>query len=434
VEQDQNQVPDEARKVAGAGQTPKPRSRRKVFVFAACGFAVAGGLILAWTLTRPRPKCGPELPCADSSYFAKDSLGGRDVLLTVLGRWALPKERVDQVHSALAGTDFDFRNMRPGDRVTLQYRGLELAGLTYHKDLVTSYVVTFDSAGATAAKDTRPVDTLRTVVRGAVRGSLWNSMTEQGEPPDLVVQFAEILSYEVDFLTECNEGDSFEMLLDKFFVDSSFYRNGRVYAVHYRGKVGEYRGYYFRSPSGHSDFYNDKGQSLRKSVLRSPLTFANVTSRFGGRIHPISRVYRQHQGVDYGAPSGTKVAAIADGTVTKAGRSGGYGNLVEIRHAGGLSSRYGHLSGYGPGVRSGRSIRQGQTIGYVGSTGYSTGPHLHFEVRRNGKPVNPLKVIPPRAEPVPKKHMPEFERLRDSYLADLRRPAGPIRLAADSAR
>jgi murein DD-endopeptidase MepM/ murein hydrolase activator NlpD len=137
--------------------------------------------------------------------------------------------------------------------------------------------------------------------------------------------------------------------------------------------------------------------------------------------------------VDYGAPTGTPVSAIADGTVTIARRLGGYGNLVEVKHAGGLSSRYGHLSRYGGGVRGGRRVRQGQTIGYVGMTGDATGPHLHFEVRQGGKPVNPLKVIPPRAEPVARKNMPEFNALRASYLADLARPAGSVVAASDSA-
>jgi len=257
-------------------------------------------------------------------------------------------------------------------------------------------------------------------------------MIDLGETPALIVNFAEILGYEVDFLTEVNPGDSFEILLDKYYVDSTFYRNGRVYTVHFKGKAGNYYGFYYRSPSGHLDYYNEKGQSLRKSVLRSPLTFANVTSGFGRRFHPISRVYRQHQGVDYGAPTGTPVSAIADGTVAMARRNGGYGNFVQVRHSGGMISCYGHLSRYGAGVKAGRSVRQGQTVGYVGSTGFSTGPHLHFEVRQGGKPVNPLKVIPPRAEPVAKKNMPEFNTLRASYLADLARPAGPVVAAADS--
>ncbi len=395
--------------------------------------ALVVGVFVVRRLTLKHPVCGPPVPDSDSVYVADDSLSEGEILAGVLARWCLPPARINEVHTALAKTDFNFRNMRAGDVVSYVYRGLELTGVTYRKDLVTSYRVRFDSAGATATKEVKPVDTVRVVVRGAIKGSLWNSMTEMGETPALIVNFAEVLSYEVDFLTEVNEGDSFELLLDKYYVDSAFYKDGRVYAVHYKGQAGNYHGFHYRSPSGHRDFYNEKGQSLRKTVLRSPLTFANVTSRFGRRFHPISRVYRQHQGVDYGAPTGTPVSAIADGTVVMARRNGGYGNFVQIRHSGGLVSCYGHLSRYGAAVKAGRRVRQGQTVGYVGTTGLSTGPHLHFEVRRGGKPVNPLKVIPPRAEPVARKNLPEFRALKASYLADLVRPAGPVVPVADSA-
>jgi murein DD-endopeptidase MepM/ murein hydrolase activator NlpD len=414
-----------------------PVRRTKLFVWVGAvllGLAVvAVGFFVVRRLTVKHPVCGPDVPSPDSTYVAEDSLRKGEMLAGVLARWCLPTSRVNGVYAALAKTDFNFRKMAAGDMVKFTYLGLDLAGVTYSKDPVTSYTVRFDSAGTTAVKETKQVDTVRVVVRGAIKGSLWSSMTDLGETPAAIVNFAEVLGYEVDFLTEVNEGDSFEILLDKYYVDSTFYRDGRVHAVHYKGRAGNYYGFYYRSPSGHYDYYNEKGQSLRKSVLRSPLTFANVTSGFGRRFHPISRVYRQHQGIDYGAPTGTPVSAIADGTVTMARWNGGYGNFVQIRHSGGLVSCYGHLSRYGAGAKAGRSVRQGQTVGYVGSTGFSTGPHLHFEVRQGGKPVNPLKVIPPRAEPVAKKNMPEFDALKASYLADLAKPAGPV-IVPDSAQ
>ena len=393
---------------------------------------VAAGLLLVRRLTAKHPVCGPDLPNPDSTYLATDSLGQGEVLAGALARWCLPQARINDVHAALAKTDFNFRRMAAGDKVTLTYRGLALTEVTYSKDPVTSYHVRFDSAGTAAVKETKPVDTVRTVVRGAIKGSLWNSMIDMGETPALIVNFAEILSFEVDFLTEVSEGDSFELLVDRCFVDSQFYKDGRVYAVHFKGQAGDYYGFFYRSPSGHWDYYNEKGQSLRKTVLRSPLQFAKVTSYFGRRFHPILRTWRQHTGIDYGAPTGTPVSAIADGKVVMARWNGGYGDFVQIRHSGGLVSCYGHLSRYGAGIKAGRSVRQGQTVGYVGMTGLATGPHLHFEVRQGGKPANPLKVIPPRAEPVAKKNMPEFNAHKATYLVDLARPAGPVVAAADS--
>lgn len=395
----------------------------------------AAGLVLTLGC-KPRARCGPEVPCADSTYWGGETLGKTDVLATVLSRWNLSGDMIDRAYAALAKTDFNFRNMRQGDSVTLEYRGLSLAGLAYHKSLVTSYDIRIDSMGQmSAARTDRPVDTVQSVISGVIKGSLWNTLIEMGERPALVVSFAEILSYEVDFLTEVQDGDSFQILLDKYFVDSRFYREGRIHAVHYNGKTGNYYGFYYRLPSGHWDYYNEKGQSLRKTVLRSPLEFAKVTSYFGMRMHPIRRVYREHHGVDYGAPTGTPVSAIADGAVTIAQWRGGYGNLVEVKHAGGLSSRYGHLSRYGAGMRTGNRVRQGQTVGYVGMTGDATGPHLHFEVRRGGAPVNPLKVIPPRAEPVPAKYMDDFRRVKDRCLAEIRQALTPAPVApTDSGR
>lgn len=403
----------------------KPKAPR--WLIPATAALVVAALVLLFIPRRPRVPCGPAIPPAESSFAGGTRLARGEVLAGALGRYGLGQDCINRVYDALARTDFNFRGMTPGDSVTLDYRGLVLVGVTYHKNLAVGYRVTLDSAGAVASKESKPVDTMRAVIRGTIKGSLWNSLADIGESPGLVVEFANILSYEVDFLTECTEGDTFEILLDRYFVESQPFGDGRVLAVHYRGPVGDFYGYYFRSPKGHWDYYNGRGQSLRKTVLRSPLSYARVTSYFGNRRHPITRRYRQHHGVDYGAPRGTPVSAIADGTVTMARYNGGYGNFVEIRHAGGLKSRYGHLSSYGAGIRSGRSVRQGQVVGRVGSTGFSTGPHLHFEVLQGGRPVNPLKVIPPRAEPVPKNLMAEFERVKAAYLADLARPAGPVR-------
>jgi murein DD-endopeptidase MepM/ murein hydrolase activator NlpD len=415
------------------GQARPARLIGRVAVVLSALVLVGLGVLLVRRLKVKHPVCGPDVPCPDSAYKAEDSLGKGEVLAGVLTRWCFSQDCISSVYAALAKTDFNFRRMAAGDKVTFTYRGLTVTGVTYGKDPVTLYQVRFDSAGTSAVKETRAVDTVRTVVRGAIKGSLWNSMIDMGETPALVVNYAEILSYEVDFLTEVMEGDSFELLVDRCLVDSQFYKDGRVYAVHFKGQAGNYYGFYYRSPSGHWDYYNEKGQSLRKTVLRSPLQFAKVTSYFGRRFHPILRTWRQHTGIDYGAPTGTPVSAIADGTVVMARRNGGYGNFVQVRHAGGLVSCYGHLSRYGAGVRVGRSVRQGQTVGYVGMTGLATGPHLHFEVRQGGKPVNPLKVIPPRAEPVANRSMPEFNALKASYLADLTRLAGPVVAAVDSA-
>jgi murein DD-endopeptidase MepM/ murein hydrolase activator NlpD len=376
---------------------------------------------------------GPDLPCPDSVYCGGDTMRQNEIFTTMLARMSVPGPAITQAEAALRRTDFNFRRLKPGDSVTVVYRGLHLVGLSYHLDMATSYRVDFDSAGtAVAAKMVRDVDTVRTALSGTVSGSFWNSLLGMGEEPWLAMRFAEILRYDVDFFTESNEGDSFELLFDRLMVGGAFYKYGRVHAVHYKGRTDNTYGFFYVLPNGHWDHYNEKGQSLRKTVLRSPLEFKKVTSYFGMRFHPIYKVWRPHQGVDYAAPTGTPVSCVADGQVTIAGWRGGYGRLVEVTHKGGLKSRYGHLSGFGPGVKLGRRVRQGQTVGYIGMTGDATGPHLHFEIRQGGKPVNPLKVIPPRADPVPAKYMAGFKRTRDAFIQELKRIARPLP-ASDSA-
>ncbi|MCX7732971.1 MAG: M23 family metallopeptidase [candidate division WOR-3 bacterium] len=409
-------------------QVPKSNSSRRVVIFVLVGSVVLFSAIIAglklqnWKRHHgPQTVCAPLIPSPESTYYGGDRLQNGEVLAGLLSRWCINTERINAIYNALEKADFNFRRMTPGDSVTLIYQGLNFRGIDYHSSPVVSYQVRFDSNGTAAAvRVTRPVDTVKCVIRGTIENSLWNSLLKLGGTPELVVEFAEILRYDIDFFTECNNGDTFELLADRLEVDGRFYRFGRVYAVHYRSRTDNVYGFYYQDPTGRWDYYNEKGQSLRKTVLRSPLSFARVSSYFGMRFHPILRVVRPHQGVDYVAPRGTPVSAIADGVVTMARWNGGYGKMVEVRHSGGLVSRYGHLSGYGPGVKVGRSIRQGATVGYVGATGLATGPHLHFEIRQNGKPVNPLKVIPPRAEPVPARYLADFQAVRDRYLAIMR--------------
>ena len=379
-------------------------------------------VLLRWGIrTGNAPRCGPEVPCCESLYVTGDTMCQNELFSTMLARMQVPASRINQAYAALKETDFNFRRLRPGDSVTLRYRGLGLEALRYHKDLALSYEVRFDSAGALAGKREEPVDTTRVTVAGEVKESIWHSLVALGEEPWLVMTFTEILRYDVDFFTESNDGDSFQLIAEKLYVGQEFYKYGRVHAVHYAGRTDNTWGFYYKDPRGHWDFYNEKGQSLRKTVLRSPLEFRKVTSHFGMRFHPIHKVYRKHQGVDYGAPSGTPVSCIADGSIEFAGWRGGYGRLVIVKHKSGLSSRYGHLSGFGPGVKSGRRARQGQTIGYVGATGDATGPHLHFEIRKHGTPLNPEKVVPPRADPVLARYREEFDRVMASARAEIER-------------
>jgi murein DD-endopeptidase MepM/ murein hydrolase activator NlpD len=249
-------------------------------------------------------------------------------------------------------------------------------------------------------------------VKGKIASSLYESILRIGEKGELAVRFAEILEWDIDFWSDVQTEDSFQILVEKVYVDSKPVRYGKIYLVNYSGKIGNFYGINFNG-----NYYDREGKSLRRAFLKSPLRYSYISSYFSrARFHPILRVIRPHRGVDYVAPTGTPVSALGAGTVTFAGWRGGYGKLVVIRHPNGYVTKYGHLSRIRKGIYPGKNVRQGELIGYVGATGLATGPHLHFEVLKDNSWVNPLKLSSPPQEPVPPESMAHFIAFRDSLL------------------
>jgi murein DD-endopeptidase MepM/ murein hydrolase activator NlpD len=233
----------------------------------------------------------------------------------------------------------------------------------------------------------------------------------------------------VDFTRDMRPGDRVEVLIERLQSPEGEKRLGRILAARVDVAGSPSFAFAFEGPNGQGAFYDDKGRSLRRAFLRAPLRFSHISSRFGGRFHPILRRWRTHEGTDYAAGYGTPVRATADGIVTEAGRNGGYGNLIEIRHANGIRTRYGHLSKFAQGLHVGERVKQEQTIGYVGSTGLSTGPHLHYEFLVNGRPTNPQRKDAGAGEPVPSKFKSQFDGVRAQLLAELE-PTGIPNAAA----
>ncbi|MCH7762076.1 M23 family metallopeptidase [candidate division TA06 bacterium] len=238
---------------------------------------------------------------------------------------------------------------------------------------------------------------------------------------ELAYTFADIFSWDIDFHLDVKKGDRFRGLVHKEYIDGEFIGFGPILIAQYdpvpHGEEG-HTAIYFEEEKGHTDYYYPNGKSLRKVFLRSALQYRRISSYFSRRrYHPILKVNRPHHGVDYAAPRGTEVSTIGDGIVIFAGRKGQYGKLIRIRHPNGYQSGYGHLSRFAKGIRRGVKVKQGQAIGYVGSTGLATGPHLHYEITRNGRYINPLRIKTPAADPVKKKYIPQFERRRGELLA-----------------
>ena len=250
---------------------------------------------------------------------------------------------------------------------------------------------------------------------------------------------ADVYDWEVDFTRDLRPGDRVEVLIERLQSPEGEKRLGRILAARVDVAGSPSFAFAFNGPNGQAGFYDDRGRSLRRAFLRAPLRFSHISSRFGGRFHPILKRWKTHQGTDYAAGYGTPVRATADGIVMEAGRNGGYGNLIEIRHANGIRTRYGHLSKFAKGLHVGQHVSQEQTIGYVGSTGLSTGPHLHYEFLVNGRPTNPQRKDAGAGEPVPSKSKSQFDDVRAQLLAELEptgipNPAAAFGSAAAPAR
>jgi murein DD-endopeptidase MepM/ murein hydrolase activator NlpD len=256
--------------------------------------------------------------------------------------------------------------------------------------------------------------------QGEIQSSLWNAMKASKLDPMLALKMEEVYAWTVDFFG-LQKGDRFRLIYDEIYVDSTSIGINNIYAAQFDFYGKELFAFRFEKNDS-TGYYNEKGENLQKQFLKAPLKFSRISSGFSsGRMHPILRIVRPHHGVDYAAPTGTPVMSIGEGIVVSKGWAGGGGNTVKIRHNSVYTTVYMHLSRYADGINQGARVRQGQVIGFVGSTGLSTGPHLDFRVYKGGSAVNPLTIESPPAKPVDEKYMQEYNILKDSLLRDLQK-------------
>ena len=254
---------------------------------------------------------------------------------------------------------------------------------------------------------------------GEIASSLFGATDAAGIPDAIAVQLAEIFSGDIDFYRDLRKGDRFTIVYESLTHQGQPVRSGRILAAEFVNNK-TYQAYWFETEEGKGGYYSADGKSLRKAFLRSPLEFSRVTSGFSNaRLHPVLNITRAHKGIDYGAPTGTRVRAVADASVEFAGRQGGYGNLIVLKHQGAYSTAYGHLNGFAPGIRKGARVSQGDTIGFVGQTGIATGPHLHYEFRINSQQVNPMALTLPDATPLNASTLQRFKLATESLRPQL---------------
>ncbi len=321
---------------------------------------------------------------------------------------------------------FDFRNSRPGDHYRLiQDADGQILVFRYSQNPDESFYLAWEGAGYTIRREATELHAQISKIAGVVDSSFYGAIVALGEQSTLASEFAGIFAWDIDFSRNVHPGDEFSILYERLYRrnkdgEQVYVRPGRILAGRYNGAVGHYTVVHYGDDEGGHAYFRPDGSSVERAFLAAPLEFSRISSRFSrARYHPILNVTRPHLGIDYAAPYGTPVYAVAEGIVEFKGRAGSSGNLVRIRHTGGYTSHYAHLSRFHGDVAVGDHVDQKQIMGYVGSTGLSTGPHVCFRVKKDGRYVDPMKISSPAGDPVQSEEFDDFINVRDQLLARL---------------
>jgi murein DD-endopeptidase MepM/ murein hydrolase activator NlpD len=336
----------------------------------------------------------------------------RATLFSILSELDVPGQTIQQIVEAAKPIQ-NLAKLKPGIRFQLTYEDGEtrqLSAIHFRFSAIESMNVKRMLGGWNAEKITEKVDIKVVTYSGKVTSSLWESAQRAKMDPNLIAELADIFGWEVDFAREVRVNDRWRLTVEQKLVKGQPIGWGAILAAEYDNAGVPFKAALYRLNGEEMGYFTPEGASLRKMFLKSPIRYGRITSGFSKRrFHPILQIVRPHLGVDYGAPVGTPVRAVGDGTVIMAGMNGGAGNMVKIRHNGTYQTAYKHLKGFASGVRAGAHVQQGQVIAYVGTTGLSTGPHLHFEFYQSGVYVDPVSKKFPSSDPVPKDHLEQFK-------------------------
>ena len=337
---------------------------------------------------------------AESAFMHEDRFQRGDTISSLLDRIGVDETETRRL-LALPQVSAPLRALRPG--TTVQAKTSEdggLLGLWFLNadDRLVSIQPQGESFKTQEGAAAFSTDTA--MKSGDIRSSLFSATDSAGIPDSVATQLADVFSGDVDFHRDLRKGDHFTVVYEMLSYQGRPVRPGRLLAAEFVNQQRVFRAVWFQDAGSKGGYYTPDGKSLRKAFLRSPLEFSRVTSGFSNRFHPILQQWRKHTGVDYGAPTGTHVRATGDGVVEFAGKQGGYGNVIVLKHSGGMTTWYAHLSAFAKGLRPGMRVGQSEIIGYVGQTGWATGPHLHYEFRVHNEFRNPLTLALPTAEPI----------------------------------
>lgn len=352
------------------------------------------------------------------SFAHRMTVQKKDTLMSMLTEAGVKRTEAHQAITALS-KKFNPRDLRIGQDITLtilpEANGYALDSLELEIDFKKSVRVQKDGNGIFGAEIAQQqLDKSPVRLGGTIQSSLFLAGRRERVPPSTLAALTQIFSFDVDFQRDIQPGDSFDVMFETFQDESAkIVGTGNILVAEMVLSGKKIRLYRFKANDGIVDYFNEKGQSIRKALILTPIDGARISSGYGRRKHPILGYTKMHRGIDFAAARGTPIYAAGHGTVEFAGRNGGYGNYVRIRHNGTYKTAYAHMHRFGRGVRRGARVRQGQIIGYVGSTGRSTGPHLHYEIHKNGRQINPKRLNLPSGRQLQGAELAAFNNVRD---------------------
>ncbi len=359
-----------------------------------------------------------DAPPADAAERETIIVSRGDTLSGILARF--------EVHSALGDLlgmkkqIAPLLNLKPGNPMHLVIERGKLVSLVYERSPAEHFEITRDGGQYAVADRLLPLEKHEAHAFGTIKNSFYRAGLEAGLSDRIIIKIADVLGWDLDFVTDVRAGDRFSVVYEEQYLNGNKLRDGNVLALEFVNNGKIYRAARYTDAAGKSDYFTPGGKSMRKPFLRNPIEYARVSSHFNPRrLHPIFKTVRPHRGVDYAAPTGTPVRASGDGKIKFRGKKSGYGNVVIVQHGRTYSTLYAHLSKFAAGQRRNSQVRQKQVIGYVGATGYATGPHLHYEFRVNGAHKNPLTVKLPDSRPLPRSKIAHFRQAVSPVLAKL---------------
>ena len=376
----------------------------------------------------------PEVDSADDMIWKYEKVRKGDSLSHIFKRIDLPASTLHEiVNSSNLGREF--AHIKPGQTFDFGYTQEKFTQLKLTTNKTRSLSAILDNGTWTVSEELKNIEIRTEYAQGTIRDSLFVAGNRAGLSDTTIMQMAGIFGWDIDFALDIREGDRFTVLYEGQYIDGEKIGDGRIIAAEFINQGETHRAIYYTNEGEISDYYAPDGRAMRKAFLRTPVKFTRISSRFSkNRWHPILKKWRPHKGIDYAAAHGTPVLATSNGKVSFKGNKGGYGKVIFIQHGQKYTTVYGHLSRYAKGIRKGKSVKQGQTIGYVGSTGLATGPHLHYELRVDGIHRNPLTIKLPQAHTIARKYMPELQNLSTSLFNQLALLSPPPVVGRDNAQ